>query len=577
MHSLRSAAAGLAAAAMLSSVQCAAVPAWADRTAEAGATRARTVRAGAVKTRTARAWAPKARTARAGAARARTARAGAANAGIAQAGLTEARPAEAAAVTAGAVQTRAVQARTVRTGEACPSDATCGTLVVPLDRTRSAGSTRVAYMLVRRRDPSRPAEGTIAPNPGGPGVGVIAQRDFYGSRYHDLLATHDLLLVDPRGVGRSDPLRCPSGGWDDLRGSRAAAVGAVAACGRELGEVRRYYTSAAAADDIDDVRAHLGIGKLTLIGQSYGSYLMTVYARRHPRHVRTMVLSSAYPLRFDMLGRPTARAMRRAVRLLCRRSGGACDGDQVLADLATVAARLRREPVRYADGDRVLDETALASTVYKLASGHADLFGKLPLALRTAVAGDTGPLVELAEQVRPISGALAAGPSSMPLFVTMVCNDYPALWDRDDPVRRRARTYGARLARLDPRDYRPFRPRAWIAGIVDLGDLCLAWPGRPAPSPPGAGRLPDVPVLVLSGELDTSTPTEEGLLAADQYRDARVVEVPSTGHVPEKNGRASACAISIETGFIRLRRVPDTGCLRHVAPIAVERVPNALT
>ncbi|GGK98330.1 esterase [Sphaerisporangium melleum] len=461
--------------------------------------------------------------------------------------------------------------------EGCPAGAVCGRLRVPLDRgDRSAGTTSVAFRLVYRRDRSRPAEGTLLPNPGGPGLPVIGHRD-YARKYHDLLATHDLLLVDPRGVGASGPVTCRTAGWADLHASRARAIAAAAACGRELGAGRRFYTTEAVADDIDDVRAHLGIGRLDLLGQSYGSYLMNVYARRHPRHVRSVVLSGAYPREFDMLGRPAARAARRALRLLCHRSGGACDGEEVLDDLAVLAARLDARPLRYGDG-AVLDETALAGTVYKLASGHVELLGRLPAALHAAVHRDMGPLVHLVAQVRPISG-YAAGRTgfSMPMFVTVACNDYPALWDRDAPLRVRARQYAARLARLAPRDYRPFRPRAWIGGITDLGDLCIAWPARRAPERHRLGRPPDVPVLVVSGELDTGTPTEEALLAARSYRHAKVVEVPSAGHVAEQDPRAAACVISLQTRFILQGRVSGTECLRHIPPVPVPAPERALT
>ncbi|MFC7387928.1 alpha/beta hydrolase [Sphaerisporangium rhizosphaerae] len=469
----------------------------------------------------------------------------------------------------------------VRGGEAdtpedCPADALCGTLRVPLDQEDpAAGTTAVAYRLVYRRDRSRAAEGTILPNPGGPGMAVIGHRDYTG-RYRDLLEDHDLLLVDPRGVGRSDPLTCRSAGWNGLRGTHAAAVAAARACGRELGPTLRHYTTAAAADDIDAVRAHLGIDRLDLLGQSYGTYLMTVYARRHPRHVRSIVLSGAYPLRFDMLGRPSAHAMRRALRLLCHRSGGACDGGEVLGDLSTMAARLDEHPARYGAG-AVLDETALASTVYKLTSGHVDRLGRLPSALRAGVHGDLGPLEELAEQVRPISGSSGGGRFSMPMYVTIACNDYPVLWDRRAPVRARARQFGALLHHLEARDYRPFRPAAWVHGIADLGDLCVGWPDHRERARVRLGRAPDVPVLVLTGELDTGTPTEEALQAADQYRRAEVIEVPSAGHVAENDRRAGACVVSLETRFIRHRHIADPACLRHIPPVPVDSVNHPLT
>ncbi|GII76851.1 hypothetical protein Sru01_18330 [Sphaerisporangium rufum] len=485
-------------------------------------------------------------------------------------------PMAAAPVTAPSVAARAAATAVMapaRTAPGCGAGAVCGTVQVPLDHARpAAGTTTVAYMLVLRRDTAHPAAGTLALNPGGPGIPAIGRRD-YAADYPELTRTHDLLLVDPRGVGRSSALTCRSAGWSDLSRTRTEAVAAAGACGRELGSLRRYYTTAATADDLDAVRARLGIDRLDLIGRSYGAYLMTVYAERHPRHVRSLILSSAYPVEFDMLGRPAAFAMRRALRLLCARSGGACDGGQVMADLSATADRLARHPVRYSGG-HLLDETALAGTVYKLASSHVALFGRLPQALGAAAAGDLVPLAGLAARVRPLSGpdlrGARGGPGfSMPIYTTVTCNDYPVLWDRAAPLAERVRRYRARVARLDPHDFRPFRPAAWLGGILDLGDFCVSWPDRRAPARYGDGRLPDVPVLVLSGELDLSTPTEEALEVAARFRSARVVEVPSAGHVPEKDPRAAACVLGIENRFVRDHRLTGTACLRRIPPVPV--------
>ena len=61
----------------------------------------------------------------------------------------------------------------------------------------------------------------------------------------------------------------------------------------------RFYGSGDVADDIDAVRAALGLGKLDLWGDSYGTFLMGVYAARHPEHVRSIVLDGAFPIAFD--------------------------------------------------------------------------------------------------------------------------------------------------------------------------------------------------------------------------------------------------------------------------------------
>ncbi|WP_433328265.1 alpha/beta fold hydrolase [Spirillospora sp. CA-294931] len=448
--------------------------------------------------------------------------------------------------------------------------AVCGTLRVPLVRARpELGGTTVGYVVIRHRDASRPAKGMIAANPGGPGDSAIASAERYVRDLGGLLDDHDLLLVDPRGVNRSDPVDC---GLTGLPPTRDGFVRAVEACGRELGPRARGYTSAEVADDIDAVRAGLGVARLDLLGESYGSYLMAVYAKRHPARVRSMVLSSAFPLDFDMWGRPGARAMRRAIRLLCDNSGDRCDGQRVLRDSETLAGRLARRPVTYTTDDgqrRLLDDTSLAVIVFGAAGASAG-FGDVPAMVRAALRGDHAPLVAAARRVGPLSGSSATRQEEQPFnpmhSMALMCNDYPTLWNRQAPVAARLRQYAARRRALPVQDFRPFGKRAWTSAAYDRGNTCVRWPDD-GPAQATGGPFPDVPVLVLSGALDPNTPTEEGRQAARQFRHAAVVEVPHTGHVP--TGEPTRCAAGIQRAFIRDLRVGDTSCLTRIPPVVV--------
>lgn len=452
--------------------------------------------------------------------------------------------------------------------------AVCGTVRVPLVRARPGlGDITVAYALIKHRDTSRPARGTVTINPGGPGDSAIASASTYARMFGGLLQDHDLLLVDPRGVNRSDPVSC--GALSSLPATREEFVRAVGECGRTLGAGARGYTSAEIADDIDAVRAELGIARLDLIGESYGTYLMTVYAKRHPERVRSLVLSSAYPLAVDMWGRPNARAARRALRLVCERSAGACDGDQVLRDTARLAQRLRTRPVSYTLGGqrRRLDDTALASIVYGLAKTAPAGLGDVPAMVSSALRSDTAMLIDAAQKTAPLSGSSLRQDDPQPfnpeLAATVVCNDYPTLWDRGAPVPLRLRQFAAGRAALPERDYWPFGKRAWTSMSYDQGNTCVRWPDRHGPGQPTGGPFPDVPVLVTSGDLDANTPTETGRQAARQFRRAAVVEVPNVGHVPEHE--PSGCVAGIQTGFVRDLRVPDTSCLAEIPPAPVRR------
>jgi pimeloyl-ACP methyl ester carboxylesterase len=444
--------------------------------------------------------------------------------------------------------------------------AECGSVRVPLFRSRPSGPMiDIGYALIRHRDPALPAaRGTVAINPGGPGGDVISGAAQWVEQLAGLLADHDLLLIDPRGTGRSHPISC---GVTGLPATRDGLVRALGRCRRTLGRAARAYTSAATADDFEAVRAQLGIPRLDLWGMSYGTYLMTVFAQRHPGSVRSIVLSSAFPLRFDMWARENARAVRLAIRRVCARSTtGRCDGRRSLRQLGALARRLRAHPIRYrASGERrLLDETALAGIAY-----GADVnIGQLPAIIRAALRGDTGPLIAAARELAPMSGSQApGGPPDLALAGAILCNDYPTLWDRSAPIPVRLRQFEARRARLDQSPFRPFRERAWTSAIVDRGNSCIRWPDRHGPVQRTSGPLADVPVLVTSGDLDPNVPTAEGRLAARKFERAQLVEVPNAGHVPEQE--ATGCAMSITTDFIRNQRLGDTSCLARIPPVPV--------
>ena len=447
--------------------------------------------------------------------------------------------------------------------------AECGSVRVPLFRSKPAGpKIDIGYVLIRHRDAALPvARGTVVFNPGDSNAPVIDSAAMWAGVFADLLSDHDLLLIDPRGGGRSHPIRC---GVTAVPGTRKGLVRAVARCGRRLGRQARAYTAAATADDFEAVRERLGIPKLDLYGVSSGTYLMTVFAQRHPRSVRSIVLSSAFPLRFDMWARRNAQALRLAIRRVCSRSTtGKCDGARTLRQLGRLARRVRAHPIGYTvNGERRrLDDTTLAGIAYQAATNG--VIGQLPAVIRAALRGDNQPLISAARALGPLFSGSGVGDAApdLALAVSLTCNDYPTLWDRRAPVAVRLRQFAARRARLRQAAFRPFSTRAWTSAIIDRGNTCIRWPDRHGPVQRTSGPFPDVPVLVISGDLDANVPTAEGRQAARQFPHAQVVDVPNAWHGPEREG--TGCALSITSAFIRNQRLGDTSCLTKIPPLPV--------
>ncbi|MEU9941814.1 alpha/beta fold hydrolase [Streptomyces lavendulae] len=456
----------------------------------------------------------------------------------------------------------------------------CGSLERPLVAGEpELGTIEVAYAVVRHRGPGA-ARGTVAVNPGGPGEVAIGKAAEFTAGLEGLLEDHDLLLVDPRGTGKSEHLPCGVTDAEYRFGTRQEQRDAVARCARALGPRARGYTTAATADDIDAVRARLGVRQLTLYGLSYGTYLMPVYASRHPESVRAVVLSGAYPHDFDPLVRPGAQAVSLALRRVCERSvPKACDGEKAVRDLATTAARLRERPLTVpitAGGKTYRErftEGKLANLMFEAASrgvgmdpAGPSLLGSAPWALDRFVKGDTGPLRRLVQEEGSSGGSEDQAP-----YIAVVCNDYRKAWATDAPLTVRWQQYRKALAGAGQGGFGAFSGQGFNEGPTDGGDVCMSWPrGNTARPQPTDLELPGVPVLVLSGDLDANTPDANGRLAAAKFRGSAFFSVRNAGHVPELE--PTGCVTGVTSRFIRTGTPGDTSCLQGLAPIAVTPV-----
>ena len=174
-------------------------------------------------------------------------------------------------------------------GPTAAANARCGTVAVPLDRADPASPTiPIAFELTPHADQSVPAVSAIVLSNGGPGVSNIAAEPIWRDRLAPLLDTHDLLAVDHRGIGQSAAIDCP--GLQHVQGNQ---LDAARSCGASLAAASDRYGSGDVADDVDDVRAALGIDKVDYYGVSYGAVAEAGTASTAARYCARRVASAA--------------------------------------------------------------------------------------------------------------------------------------------------------------------------------------------------------------------------------------------------------------------------------------------
>ncbi len=407
-----------------------------------------------------------------------------------------------------------------------------------------------------------PASGSDrAPDPvfvlgGGPGEGVAAEAADQVENVATLRRHRDVVLVDQRGTGRSNPLPCELYGPGNADLKKLAGPlfpdAEVRRCRERLEKVAdlTLYTTPIAMDDVDDVRAWLGYDRIDLVGGSYGTRAAQVYMKRHGEHVRSAVLIGVAPLD-EPLPIHHAYAGQRAVDLLfaeCARDH-ACHAayPEIGRELRELMARVDRGVEVEIDDPRTHRKVAVRPSRGLIAEGiryvlYENDGGELPRAIDRAYRGDLASLVATSiERRQGLSLGLADG-----MYLSVTCaEDIPFL----DPAEVLRLTAGTLLG-----DYR----------VREQQRACALWPRAAIPADLRTPLRSDVPTLLVSGERDPVTPPEFGERVAPGLARGRHVLIPHGGH----GSGGGACLDGLVARFVERGSAEglDASCLQAIGP-----------
>jgi pimeloyl-ACP methyl ester carboxylesterase len=462
----------------------------------------------------------------------------------------------------------------------------CGRLSRPLDPAGVVpGSISIYFEFYPHTEPA-PTErvATLVATEGGPGFAATDSRDEYLELLRPLRGKRDVVLMDNRGTGGSGAVDC-----HPLQTEPTLTEANIARCGRTLGPRAPLYSATLAADDLAAILDALGTGPVDLYGDSYGTFFEQVFAVRHPEKLRSVILDGAYPLDGEEYAwYPNyAPAMRAKFDLACERSQE-CSRllGTSLEHIVPALDSLRREPVaaKARDGDGNLrsftaNATQLAMVMFGSAPAHATV-RETDAAARAYVAGDRLPLFRLmAEtQVSVDSRDETRSPAkfSEGLAAAVMCEDAPQVFDMSLDPSQRASARDKALAdrkRSAPATYAPFTIDEYRGMPLDYAviDQCANWPAvRVASMAKLRGSpYPDIPALIISGDLDNMTPVADGALVAKRFAHGRQIVVPNGFHVNALPHSRSACPAEIARRFIETLEVGDTQCLQAVPEVRV--------
>ncbi|MCW2665405.1 MAG: hypothetical protein JWN57_367 [Frankiales bacterium] len=447
----------------------------------------------------------------------------------------------------------------------CGGGFACATMPVPLtDADPSKGTVDLAVV----RKPARRTAariGSLVVNPGGPGASAV---DYLRAAYEGLpdavLDRFDLVAFDPRGVGRSAPVRCASTGEldryfaldptpddaEELKAFQQGNADFAAGCAERSGPVLAYLSTRDAAGDMDRLRQALGEKKLTYLGYSYGTSIGAAYLDRWPTRVRAMVLDGAIDpaLRWDQFLEGQSRGFDVALRaFLANCQQRSCAFRQtVRGDLGqafdALAARIDRDPLpgrgsrRVGPGEFTL---AVGSALYSREYG----WPVLAEALAAAQRGEGAALLELSD------GYLERGDRGyanlIEALTAVSCLDRP--WPKD------LSAYQA-LARKVARDSPRFGPAIALSSVA-----CASWPVPPAGTPRRVTAPGAPPVLVIGTTRDPATPYSWSVALAGQLETGVLLTYDGDGHTVYRAG-APSCVTSRVDAYLLTGKVTSARC-----------------
>ncbi|HXV65476.1 MAG TPA: alpha/beta fold hydrolase [Vicinamibacteria bacterium] len=432
--------------------------------------------------------------------------------------------------------------------------AECGKLTVPEDRGAANGRNIDLRVAVVRAVSRAPWPDPLFFLTGGPGQAATESFVTIQAAFRRVRRDRDIVLVDQRGTGGSNPLRCPAGDESDVWLLDDEDIEPwVERCLDSLEGDPRFYTTSIAMRDLDDVRRALGHERINLYGVSYGTRAALTYLRLYPDRVRSIVLDGVVPPT-ETLGIDVARDAERALDLMMGRCSAdpSCAKafpeigkavDDVMARLDTPVPISLRHP-RTGEIVSVELDRRMAAYAIRLLSYSQETVATIPLLLTSARENDLAPLA--AQFLMTVGGVSETMSDAM--GISIVCTeDYPFF--EDDLIAERSRdTY---------------------LGAIQTDALKLVCPSWPRGEVPQGFRAPvksSVPVLLLSGEADPVTPPENAEIVHSQLDRSLHIVAPGQGHVVIHRG----CISSLASNFIEKGTFDgiDTSCVDRIAPRA---------
>ncbi len=437
-----------------------------------------------------------------------------------------------------------------------PTGYECTKVAVPLDRSGTQPG-QIALSAIRARASANPNNEAVVALAGGPGQAAIPIAPTFAKDLGPAIASRDLLVLDQRGTGNSNPLRCTA------LLSADSLVEGVRSCSQQVGPARQFFRTSDSVADIEALRAEAGYSKLVLYGVSYGTKVALAYAAAFPNRVAALVLDSVVtPGGPDAFQRSSFAALKRVLAELCEGKECAGASSDPVGDVRKLAAKLARKALRgpvISPRGKSFRATLGETGLWNILVGgdiNPTLRAELPGSLRAALTGDIKPILRLSVRAQGLQNLQAsAAADNDVVFFTTTCEETTTVpWTRGASEQQRATEVVAAARALAPAVTDPFSDAPVLGQIPRI---CLGYPVA-GPPPAAPGPLPAVPTLILDGNADLRTPLEDAAAVQKAIPGAQLAGVPHTGH-SVLGTAAGSCATDAVAKFFAAQPVAACG------------------
>ncbi|MGM0525253.1 MAG: alpha/beta hydrolase [Pseudomonadota bacterium] len=389
---------------------------------------------------------------------------------------------------------------------------------------------------------------------GGPGQAATELAPMISRIFDAVRKQRDIVLIDQRGAGKSNPLECDISHADELIQSdeEQDLTETARQCLAKFSDTDTLqYSTHNSIRDFERVRKELGVEQFNLYGGSYGSRAALKYLQLYPDSVRTATLDAVAPpqvvigpfglhgsLAFDQLLEDCQQqvACKEAFATLgddYQKVMSRLDNEQVILDttdpLSEQPLTIRLTPGRF-------------SSIIRMALYSPMTRQLLPYAISSAAKDNFKPILGL------MGGTTIAAQNSiyLGLMLSVVCSED--------------------LPRATDSLFQQDADNDFIGGRTGeaFQALCAGWQSKPVAEGWDEPVESEKPVLLLSGTEDPVTPPRWGDIAARTLPNSRHIVAEHASHTIASH----TCANTLIADFIEQGTVQQLNaeCLEDRIP-----------